>query len=117
MLARLIDDASRIGVLPGRPRPDALPPVDAETADAVRTLVDLAFPAASDEVAVRAVAAWTQLFGMISFELFGHFHNVIDDVDAVFERTLLEMGHLIGFGPPDRPDPDPEPEDGSWYLV
>ena len=67
---------------------------------AVRTLVDLAFPAASAEVAVRAVAAWTQLFGMISFELFGHFHNVVDDVDPVFERTVLEMGRLVGFGPP-----------------
>ena len=46
------------------------------------------------------MAAWTQLFGMISFELFGHFHNVVDDVDPVFERTVLEMGRLIGFDPP-----------------
>ncbi len=69
----------------------------------MRTLVDLAFPDVSDEVAVRAVAAWTQLFGMISFELFGHFHNVIDDVDPVFDRTLLEMGRLVGFPPPHSP--------------
>ena len=66
----------------------------------MRTLVDLAFPDVPEDVAVRAVAAWTQLFGMISFELFGHFHNVIDDVDPVFDRTLLEMGRLVGFPPP-----------------
>jgi AcrR family transcriptional regulator len=131
VLARLVDDASRAGTLPRSPDRDDLGPVDAETSVAVRTLVGLAFPAASDEVAVRAVAAWTQLFGMISFELFGHFHNVVDDVDPVFERTLLEMGRLIGFDPPtvasaggatgrDGRVPDegpPDDEEEVWYLV
>ena len=49
---------------------------------------------------MRAVAAWTQLFGIISFELFGQFHQVIDDVFPVFERVLLEMGRLVGLPPP-----------------
>ena len=79
------------------------------------------------------MAAWTQLFGMISFELFGHFHNVIDDADPVVDRTLLEMGRLVGFPPPhsstrpaegaggglddgDRGAP-PDGEDEVWYLV
>jgi AcrR family transcriptional regulator len=130
VLARLIDDASRDGTLPRHPSGHDLGPVDADTSVAIRTLVDLAFPAASDEVAVRAVAAWTQLFGMISFELFGHFHNVVDDVDPVFERTLLEMGRLIGFDPTpatppgpvrrrpdDGGDPVPADDEGTWYLV
>jgi AcrR family transcriptional regulator len=131
VLARLIDDASRSGALPRPPTDRDLPPVDVDTSAAVRTLVQLAFPAASDEVAVRAVAAWTQLFGMISFELFGHFHNVVDDVDPVFERVLVEMGRLIGFDPPAAgsgatspaaPDDDPDaepPDDGGqeFYLV
>ena len=34
---------------------------------------------------------------MISFELFGHFHAVIEDVAPVLERTLLETGRLVGF--------------------
>ena len=59
------------------------------------------------------MAAWTQLFGMISFELFGHFHSVVDDVDPVFERALLEMGRLLGFPPP-RAGPAPtEVTDGG----
>ena len=37
---------------------------------------------------------------MISFELFGHFHSVIDLVEPVFERALLETGRLVGFPAP-----------------
>ncbi len=71
-----------------------------DVADSVRTLVDLALPHTSADAAVRAVAAWTQLFGIISFELFGQFHQVIDDVTPVFERALLEMGRMVGLPPP-----------------
>jgi hypothetical protein len=69
-----------------------------------RRLADLAFPHAPDEVVVRAVVAWTQLFGMISFELFGHFHSVIELVEPVVERSLLETGRMVGFPPPWRGD-------------
>ncbi len=125
VMARLVEDASRAGALARSSSPDPLPPMDADTVAAVRDLVDLAFPAASDDVAVRAVAAWTQLFGMISFELFGHFHKVVGDVDPVYDRTLLEMGRLIGFAPPRVPphhdtNADADPPDGEeevWYLV
>ena len=140
VLARLVDDAVRAGVLARDAAADDLPPLDEDGRNALRTLVDLAFPEVPDVVAVRAVATWTQLFGMISFELFGHFHKVIDDVDVVFDRTLLEMGRLVGFPPPhsaSRPDhtvgtgvPDhasgatgdgrggpPDGEDEVWFLV
>ena len=141
VLARLVDDAARADGLGRDTSTDALPPLGGDARDALHTLVDLAFPHAPGDVAVRAVAAWTQLFGMISFELFGHFHNVIDDVDPVFDRTLLEMGRLVGFPPPwsgSRPGPPdgpgapettggggadgghgvpPDSEDEVWFLV
>ena len=59
---------------------------------------------------------------MISFELFGHFHTVVDELSPVFERTLLEMGRLVGLPPPG-PGPIaagqdlPDGEDEVWYLV
>lgn len=31
------------------------------------------------------VGLWAQLFGLVSFELFGTFNNVFDDADAIFE--------------------------------
>ena len=140
VLARLVDDATRAGVLIRDAGVDALPPLGEDGRDALQALVDLAFPGVPGDVALRAVAAWTQLFGMISFELFGHFHNVIDAVDPVFDRTLLEMGHLVGFPPPrsaSRPGPvvgsgiaehapddagnargePPDGEDEAWFLV
>ena len=76
------------------------------------------------------MVAWTQLFGIISFELFGHFHKVIDEVSPVFDRALLEMGRLVGFPPPLGPagritdvapgassDVVPDGEDDVWFLV
>jgi AcrR family transcriptional regulator len=107
VLARMVDDAARDGSLLDPPGADRLPPLDDGVLGETRRLAGLAFPHASDEVVVRAVLAWTQLFGMLSFELFGHFHRVLEDVGPVFERSLLETGRLVGFpdpgsGPPRR---------------
>ena len=49
-----------------------------------------------DDVAARAVAGWTTLFGMVSFELFGQFENVITDRDAFFEHSMRCQGRLVG---------------------
>jgi AcrR family transcriptional regulator len=45
---------------------------------------------------VRGVIAWTQLFGMISFELFGQFANTFDPTDALFEFTVVQMTRIVG---------------------
>lgn len=100
VLSRLVDEACLDGALQEPPGASGLAPLDASVLGETRRLADLAFPHVPDEVVVRAVIAWTQLFGMISFELFGHFHAVIDDVEPVFERSLLETGHQLGFPPP-----------------
>ena len=56
-----------------------------------------AAPGVPDEVLARGLAAWAQLFGTISFELFGHLHNVIHDYDAFFDHEMRRAGqHLIG---------------------
>jgi AcrR family transcriptional regulator len=51
-------------------------------------------PAVPPEVVVRAVIAWTQLFGMISFELFGQFVGSFEPADALFEYAV---GQLAAF--------------------
>lgn len=45
-------------------------------------------PGVPDGVLARGLLVWTQLFGHLSYELFGHLHNVIEDYDALF---ALEM--------------------------
>jgi AcrR family transcriptional regulator len=107
VLSGLVDEAHVAGALHEPPGASALSPLDATVVGETRRLADLAFPHVSDEVVVRALIAWTQLFGMVSFELFGHFHSVIDDVGPVFTRALLETGHQIGFpAPAAGPGPD-----------
>jgi AcrR family transcriptional regulator len=53
-------------------------------------------PALPPGVLVRGVMAWTQLFGMVSFELFGQFVGSFDPPDAFFEHAVAEMAALAG---------------------
>jgi AcrR family transcriptional regulator len=55
------------------------------------------------DASIRAVVAWTQLFGVVSFELFGRFVDIVDDVSAVFDQAVLEMSAFVGIAPPQRP--------------
>ena len=45
------------------------------------------------------VMAWTQLIGSISFELFGHLHNVVHDYPAYFDFQMRVIGRDLGLGP------------------
>jgi AcrR family transcriptional regulator len=44
----------------------------------------------------RAVMAWSQLIGLISFELFGHLNNVIHDYEAHFDYQLRGVARELG---------------------
>ncbi len=39
---------------------------------------------ADDSLVLAGMQAWTALFGAVSFMVFGQFHNVVTDVDAMF---------------------------------
>jgi len=53
-------------------------------------------PAIPPAALVRAVTAWTQLFGMISFELFGQFVGSFEPADALFEHAVAQMTTFVG---------------------
>ena len=55
-------------------------------------------PGVPDAVISRGLLVWTQLFGTISFELFGHLHNVIHDYDAFFELQIRRAGEYLVHG-------------------
>jgi AcrR family transcriptional regulator len=44
----------------------------------------------------RWLTVWAQLFGTISFELFGRFANTVNDVDAYYEHQLRVMARYLG---------------------
>lgn len=58
-------------------------------------LRDLAAPGVPDEVLLRALQAWTGLFGTVSYLLFGHLVGVIDDTDAYFDLQVARAGRTL----------------------
>jgi hypothetical protein len=50
-------------------------------------------------VLARGLLVWTQLFGGISYELFGHLHRVITDYDALFDLQNRHAGEHLLDGP------------------
>ncbi len=46
-------------------------------------------------VAARAILAWSDIFGFLSFELFGHFVGSVRDADALFALLLDDLEELL----------------------
>jgi len=44
----------------------------------------------------RAVLAWVSIYGTISFELFGHLHNVVVDYPTFFDHAIDRLADMIG---------------------
>jgi AcrR family transcriptional regulator len=93
VFGKIVSDAQRDGAMavPGYwpPAPGAFGP------DAGR-LRDSVLAGVPDDVAARTVAAWAGLFGLVSFELFGQFENVVTDRDALFHHSAVCLGRLAG---------------------
>jgi AcrR family transcriptional regulator len=53
-------------------------------------------PAVPADLLVRAVIAWTQLFGMLSWELFGQFAGSFEPADALFDNAVAQMAAFVG---------------------
>jgi AcrR family transcriptional regulator len=67
---------------------------------ALRRIREAAAPHTPDDVLLRSHAAWAGLFGHLSFELFGHFTNVIDDLDGYYDLQVRRAATIIA-----TPDP------------
>ncbi|WET79311.1 TetR/AcrR family transcriptional regulator [Amycolatopsis sp. QT-25] len=48
------------------------------------------------ETASRLIMAWTQLFGMLNFELFGQYVGSVDPSDAFFTHGVRQMAEFTG---------------------
>ncbi|WP_329129406.1 TetR/AcrR family transcriptional regulator [Streptomyces sp. NBC_01476] len=91
-LTEVIRDAHRAGRL-GEPqgRPLATP----VRADAGRLAADLA-PDLPIPVIAALVGGWAQVFGIISFEVFGQFNNVVEARSAFFDQAAAAVATQIG---------------------
>jgi AcrR family transcriptional regulator len=104
VLVRILADGHAAGAVPsaglGPMTQEALAALltDAVRADLTRTRDDIA-PGLPTELVLVAVTGWIQLFGAISFELFGKFNNMINARDEFFDQQMELMADLAGLPP------------------
>ena len=73
-----------------------LTPLPPELAEQAAVVADAIAPGVPGAVIARLLIAWTQLFGMISFELFGQLVGSADPADAFFGYAVGQMADFIG---------------------
>ena len=93
VFGKIVSDAYSAGAMTepagGPPLPQAFQPDAARLRDAI--LADV-----PDDIVARTLASWAGLFGLVSFELFGQFENVVTDRDAFFCFAATCLGRLAG---------------------
>ncbi len=91
VLVEVLVDARETGALhPGAPV--AIPPSLAPDLEQLRET----FAHVPEGVIVRALVAWSALFGLVSFELFGQFNNVIDASADFFAVATDQLAAFVG---------------------
>lgn len=94
---QLVDAAWTAGELADdAPMPAAGPALRRQAKDLAAAL-ETALP---ERVLVRFAAAWTQVFGVISFDLFGQFVGSFDPGDQICTYTFRTAARTIGFPEP-----------------
>jgi AcrR family transcriptional regulator len=112
LLVGLVRASWAAGVLALPPDATSLPPALAEQA---RRLAENVAPELPTAVLARVVLAWTQLFGMTGFELFGHLVGSMDPAGPFADYAAEQMADYVGLR---RPDPDPEaPSARGWHAT
>ncbi|MCT2591358.1 TetR/AcrR family transcriptional regulator [Streptomyces sp. N2-109] len=86
-------DAHAHGTLGAPGSPPALPP--GLRADAERLAAELDIPLPAPAVA-ELVAAWVQLFGLVSFEVFGQLNRVVDARAEFFDQAVVRLARSLG---------------------
>jgi AcrR family transcriptional regulator len=95
-LAAVVREAAAADGLRDPFRPECVPELSKGARTEAARLQALGLAGVPEEAIVRAIVAWTQLFGLVSFEIFGRLVDVVDDIAAMFEQSVTEMGAFVG---------------------
>lgn len=91
VLLQLLADTEAAGL--GAPSPVAIEPGLAEQLAAITDALGVE----TDRTRMLVgVGVWVQLYGMVTFELFGQFNNIFDDADALFAAQVDQMASRFG---------------------
>ena len=94
-LVNIVRDAVRDGRLADPPPSTVSVSADTATAFvALRSEIDLTD--VGDETVLALLLAWTQLFGLLSFELFGQTRNFVHDDELLFRDAATTMARHLG---------------------
>lgn len=81
------------------PEPRDVPASVAACIAPIQSFVDGRLP---DDLMLRGMAAWSGLFGAVSFELYGHLHNVVAEGararKAYFDHQMRQVADGLGLG-------------------
>ncbi len=94
VLAAAVADAARLGLL--HPPTGALGLGSGPRLVTPEVLEAVGIPAGDDRLVERALGMWVALIGTISFELFGHFENVVSDRAGYFELAMAGAAGAVG---------------------
>ena len=99
-LAQVVLDAHDAGKLKEPFKASMTPVVAAAAAAEASRLRDLALPGVPDGAIIRALVAWSQLFGSLNFELFGRLEGIVESPEPLFAQAVLEMCAFVGISSP-----------------
>ncbi|MFF5177466.1 TetR/AcrR family transcriptional regulator [Micromonospora sp. NPDC000316] len=94
-LVGLVREGLEAGLLSPPPADELPTPLH----DDLTELADTLFPGLPPALLARGMAGWTQLFGLISFELFGRLNRTVAHRDAYFDHQVGLLADLIGLPP------------------
>jgi AcrR family transcriptional regulator len=95
VLARILTDGSSSGAVTGAGFRSSVPLPGPLRADLARTRDQIA-AGLPEELIHVGLTCWLQLFGVVSFELFGQLNNVIDARAEFFDQQMELMADLMG---------------------
>lgn len=96
VLAAVVRDAAAAGALSNPFAPGRAPSLSTSARTQAARTGSIAHQGVAPDAVVRAFLAWTQLFGFVSFELFGHLVGVVEDNNALFDQAVQDMGAFVG---------------------
>jgi len=95
-LVAIVHDAATAGAVRAPFVPELRPSLSERAAAEATRLEAVGFSGVPQDTVTRALVAWTQLFGAVSFEVFGRFTGIVEDVDAVFDQSVREISAFVG---------------------
>jgi AcrR family transcriptional regulator len=92
VLGAILEDAHNAGRLAPTDRPAPAQALHPELAQVAKFVA----PSISEATMAHGLIAWTELFGAISFELFGRFKNTIADLETWYDHQARDMATYLG---------------------